>query len=137
MKKIAFLITCLGLFLSGCSTYGPPVQSRSAPVRAVSVSVTLSSAHIAMIRAHYADTSPGRGRGRGRNGGLPPGIAKNLQRGKPMPPGIAKQYLPSDLLSRLPSAPNGFEYVVVAGKLLLVEVATQLVRQILLDAVFG
>jgi hypothetical protein len=29
------------------------------------------------------------------------------------------------------------EYVVVAGKLLLVEVATQMVREILLEAVFG
>jgi hypothetical protein len=29
------------------------------------------------------------------------------------------------------------EYVVVAGKLLLVEVATQMVREVLLEAVFG
>jgi hypothetical protein len=29
------------------------------------------------------------------------------------------------------------EYVVVAGKLLLVEIATQMVREILLEAVFG
>jgi hypothetical protein len=37
----------------------------------------------------------------------------------------------------LPRPPAGFEYIVVAGKLLLVEIATQLVRQILLETVFG
>jgi hypothetical protein len=68
---------------------------------------------------------------------LPPGIEKNLARGKPLPPGIAKQHLPSDLLVQLPVAPRGLEYVVVAGKLLLVEVATQMVREVLLEAVFG
>ena len=135
MQRIAFLLNCLGLFLSGCSTYGPSAQPRTTTVVVAPASVTLSSAHVAMIRAYYTDPRPGRGRG--RDGGLPPGIAKNLQRGKTMPPGITKQYLPSDLLVRLPSAPDGFEYVIIAGKLLLVEIATQIVRDVLLDAVFG
>jgi hypothetical protein len=87
-----------------------------------------------MIRDYYAGISPGNGKGK-RNG-LPPGIEKNLQRGKPLPPGIAKQYLPQDLLVRLPRAGNGLEYLVVAGKLLVVEVATQVIREVLLDAVF-
>jgi hypothetical protein len=87
-----------------------------------------------MIRAYYADAGPGNGRG--RKNSLPPGIAKNLQRGKPLPPGIAKQFLPQDLLVRLPRAGDGLEYLLVAGKLLLVEVTTQIVREILLDAVF-
>lgn len=88
-----------------------------------------------MIRAYYADAKPNNGRGRKR--GLPPGIAKNLQRGKPLPPGIAKQHLPQNLLVRLPRPGNGIEYLVVGGKLLLVEMATQIVREVLLDAVFG
>ncbi|MDH4047090.1 MAG: anti-virulence regulator CigR family protein [Gammaproteobacteria bacterium] len=87
-----------------------------------------------MIRSYYADTSPGNGRG--RKSSLPPGIEKNLQRGKPLPPGIAKQYLPQQLLVRLPRAGDGLEYLVVAGKLLLVEVATQIIREVLLDTVF-
>jgi hypothetical protein len=98
-------------------------------------SVSLTAANATMIREHYAYDS--RGNGRGRRGGLPPGIEKNLQRGKPLPPGIAKQRLPQDLLGRLPLAPSGLEYVVVAGKLLLVEIATQIVREVLLDSVFG
>jgi hypothetical protein len=86
-----------------------------------------------MIRAYYSEDSRKKG---GKKQGLPPGIAKNLQRGKPLPPGIAKQYLPQDLLVQLPRAGNGLEYIIVGGKLLLVEIATQIVRQILLDAVF-
>jgi hypothetical protein len=37
---------------------------------------------------------------------------------------------------RLPRAGDGLEYLIIAGKLLLVEIATQIVREILLDAVF-
>jgi hypothetical protein len=91
----------------------------------------------AIVREYYGSQGSNRGNGRGRNAGLPPGIEKNLARGKSLPPGIAKQYLPSDLLVQLSPAPRGMEYVVVAGKLLLVEVATQVVREILLEAVFG
>lgn len=67
---------------------------------------------------------------------LPPGIAKNLARGKPMPPGIAKQYLPAGLIELLPPAPKGYERVMVGGKVLLVEIATQVIHDVLMDAVF-
>ncbi len=75
----------------------------------------------------------GMGRGNGRNGGLPPGIAKNLAVGKPLPPGIAKQYLAPNVLLRLPPLKEGYEYVVVAGKVLLIAIATQVVHDILED----
>ena len=63
---------------------------------------------------------------------LPPGIAKNLARGKPLPPGIAKQHLPTDLVRRLPPVRHGYERVVVDGRVLLVETATQTI----VDAIF-
>jgi Ni/Co efflux regulator RcnB len=72
-----------------------------------------------------------------KSGSLPPGIAKNLERGKPLPPGIAKQYLPDGLVHALPAPPRGFERIVVDGKVLLVEVATRVVHDILTDAVLG
>jgi hypothetical protein len=78
----------------------------------------------------------GAGRGNGRNGGLPPGIAKNLEVGKPLPPGIAKQYVTHDVLLRLPPLRDGYEYIVVAGKILLIEIATQVIRDILVDVLF-
>jgi Ni/Co efflux regulator RcnB len=57
----------------------------------------------------------------------------NLQRGKPLPPGIAKQQLPDSLLRRLPRVPSGYERVVVDGKVLLVEIATPVIRDVLTD----
>jgi hypothetical protein len=67
---------------------------------------------------------------------LPPGIERNLERGKPLPPGITKTYLPVDLSRTLPPLDSALEYVVVAGKLLVVEVTTQIVRDVLIDVLF-
>ena len=75
-------------------------------------------------------------RGKGRKG-LPPGIAKNLERGKSLPPGIAKQQLPGDLVAALPPVPEGFERVIVDGRIVLVEIATQAIRDVLTDLVIG
>jgi Ni/Co efflux regulator RcnB len=84
-------------------------------------------------REHGSATQPKK-RGK-KPGSLPPGIAKNLARGKPLPPGIAKQYLPDSLVHALPAPPRGFERVVVDGKILLVEVATRVIHDILTDAI--
>jgi hypothetical protein len=127
---------------SGTTARGPAVQVGtstrvSGTVSAGPVSVTLSAEQSAAVRAWYGQSATGNGNGRGRSGGLPPGIARNLERGKPLPPGIAKQYLPQNVLVKLPSPGNGLEYIVVAGKLLLVEAATQIVRQVLMDSLFA
>lgn len=65
---------------------------------------------------------------------IPPGIAMNLERGKPLPPGIAKQVLPMDLHRRLPPLPNGYERVIVGDRVLIVETATQAIRDVLVGA---
>ena len=63
---------------------------------------------------------------------LPPGIARQLQRGKPLPPGIAKKQVGSGLVNYLPRI-DGAEWLEVGTNLVLVEVGTQIVRQILTD----
>jgi hypothetical protein len=63
---------------------------------------------------------------------LPPGIAKNMARGKPLPPGIAKRTLPNDLLARLPQR-VGHDRVMVGADILLVEVATGVITDVLRD----
>ena len=147
MLRVALLAVVVSVAVCSCSSSAPASAPRTSsvpratpPPRTVpatsTVSITFTADDAAIVRAYYSGQSRG-GNGRGRNGGLPPGIEKNLARGKPLPPGIAKQYLPSDLIVRLTPAPRGMEYVVIAGKLLLVEVATQVVREILLEAVFG
>lgn len=115
--------------------------SSVAPAGEVGVQVGFSDGEIYTIRAYYTNHSaPTRsGNGMGRNGSkdLPPGIEKNLQRGKPLPPGIAKQVLPSGLVAQLPPPPKGFERIEVAGKVLLVEIATQVIHDVLEDLILG
>ena len=76
---------------------------------------------VGYFRTHPADGRP-----------LPPGIAKNLARGKTLPPGIAKRYLPPDLAALLPQRP-GYEPWLVGGDVLLVETATGIVVDMILD----
>lgn len=103
----------------------------------IGVSVAFSKGDIDVIADWYRDhRAPSvRGNGKGKPKGLPPGIAKNLARGKPLPPGIAKQYLPQGLIGLLSPAPHGFERIVVDGKILLVEVATRVIHDILTDVI--
>lgn len=61
---------------------------------------------------------------------LPPGIRKNLARGKPLPPGIAKRYPPQAMIGRLPRH-QGYEWVVAGADLVLVQIATRVVADIL------
>lgn len=103
----------------------------------VGVSVEFSAEEIRIISAWYDDHDPkaGHGGGKGKHKGLPPGIAKNLARGKPLPPGIAKQQLPDGLVHVLPAPPRGYERIIVDGKVLLVEIATQVIHDVLTDIV--
>lgn len=104
----------------------------------VGVSVVFTDDEIRIIGAWYEEhgSSSHRGNGKHKNKGLPPGIAKNLGRGKPLPPGIAKQYLPDGLIKTLPAPPKGYERIIVDGKVLLVEIATQVIHDVLMDVVF-
>ncbi len=101
------------------------------------VSAVFTDGEVSIIRAYYED------RGRPATGkqkkakGLPPGIARNLQRGKALPPGIAKQALPTGLIELLPPPPRGYERVVLSGKVLLIEVATQVIHDVLEDVIMG
>lgn len=126
----------IGLLAAGCSSAPavrstpPPAYAAPAAAAAASLAITLSAEQAALVRPYLARP------GRGRRSRLPPGIARNLERGKPLPPGIAKRYLPGRVIADLPRLPSGLDYVVVAGKLLLVETATAVVRDVLLDVAF-
>jgi hypothetical protein len=105
----------------------------------VGVQVVFTAGEASIIHAYYQDnhaTKPGKKKGKHGKKSLPPGIAKNLAQGKPMPPGIAKQVLPAGLISLLPPPPHGFERISVAGKILLVEIATHIIHDVLEDAIF-
>jgi hypothetical protein len=74
---------------------------------------------------------------RARPSGLPPGIAKKVARGGAVPPGLARQRLPRELEGRLPPVPRGYERVVVDGRVVLVEIASQVVHDVLTDIIVG
>ena len=69
--------------------------------------------------------------------GLPPGIQKKLARGGTLPPGIAKQYLPDDLSRQLPPPPHGYERVIHGSDILLVEIDTGKIADIVADVIVG
>ena len=66
--------------------------------------------------------------------GLPPGIRKRLARGKPLPPGIAKRGIPDALAPAL-TVPQGYDVVEVGWDVLLVEVATGIIHDVLMDVI--
>jgi hypothetical protein len=103
----------------------------------VGVSAVFSKGEVSIIAEWYSDhgVPSSHGKGGKKSKGLPPGIAKNLARGKPLPPGIAKQVLPQGLVALLPAAPHGYERIIADGKVLLVEVATHVIHDILEDVI--
>ena len=103
------------------------------------VGVAFTSHEIKVIRAHYETDRQSNSKGKPgkRQKSLPPGIRKNLARGKPLPPGIAKQTLPDELRHALPPVRDGHERIIVDGKILLVEIATQVVRDVLTDVILN
>ena len=64
---------------------------------------------------------------------LPPGIARKVARGGTLPPGIAKKTFPTGLRGRLPVRP-GQEWRVVGTDLLIVEIATNVIVDVLKEA---
>lgn len=61
---------------------------------------------------------------------LPKGIRKKLERGGTLPPGIAKRYLPGDLERQLPPAPSGYERIETDGQVLLRNITTGVIADI-------
>jgi hypothetical protein len=111
------------------------VSSAVAHATDVSVEVRFGIDEVSIIRDYFDQQAGGNRKDRKHTVSLPPGIAKNLQRGKPLPPGISRQALPGALTARLPRVPDGYERVIVDGKVLLVEVATQVIHDVLTDVI--
>ena len=130
MKQIIAAITISVLFAVPL-----PVTEASE----IGASVTFSDGDVRIISAWYTDHGSKKNgkHGKGGQNGLPPGIAKNLTRGKSLPPGIAKQYLPEGLRQELPAPPSGYERIMVDGRILLVEIATQVIHDVLTDVILN
>ena len=67
----------------------------------------------------------------GKRPDLPRGIVKKLERGGTLPPGMEKRPLAVDLERQLPEVPDGFERVESEGKVILRNVATGVITDII------
>lgn len=70
--------------------------------------------------------------GLAKQGKVPPGIARQIQRGQRLPDDVQMLPLPADLLGRLPSY-RGARPVVVGSDVVLVQEGTRLILDILKD----
>jgi|GEM_PF-1372071 len=132
--KLAMMSVVVALMLPASMAVGQPDDPPTGERVALAA---FAAAERELIRSYFGEHGlPAAGHGEGERGkgakGLPPGIAKNLARGKPLPPGIAKRGLPGGLVERLPPR-EGFEYVYIDDRVLLVETGTQIVHDILSD----
>ena len=109
--------------------------SSTATASTVGVSISFGDHESSIIRAYYRDHGVSNSKKNKGRKTLPPGIARNLHRGKTLPPGIAKQDIPTGLIDLLPPPPRGFERIEVAGKILLVEIATRVIHDVLEHAI--
>lgn len=111
---------------AGIGTAGP----------AGAVEITFSVKEKSIIASFYNSHGGNLAKGKNKKNkgvgsqGMPPGLAKQ---GK-LPPGIAKRQLPGSLVAQLPPPPKGFERVIVDNDILLVNIATQIVHDVLTDA---
>lgn len=71
---------------------------------------------------------------RGRGGGLPPGLAKHLERYHQLPPGLEGRDLPPGLAKRLGHAGLGRSRRIVGNDVVLIETATGIILDILRGA---
>jgi len=151
MRKIMFVLIGMCLILSG-----PVVSAEEVTTAVVKAGVkgAFNELEKQMIKKYFSDNEyvryvdddgsysdkhngKGKSKNKGKNKRLPPGIAKNLQRGKPLPPGIAKRDLPPGLNSSLPDSHDGYERIIVGNDVVLVEIDTGNIADIITDAVLG
>ena len=131
-KRCLFVSLILGAAICAATPDSALAQEKSrkdkGPTLTASVGISLTKDMQTEIRSWYSLHPVGNVEA------LPPGIRKRLARGKPLPPGIAKQVAPSGLRSRV-RLPDGYEIIEVGLDVLLVEVATSIVHDILMDVV--
>jgi hypothetical protein len=126
MKRVALAVAALlaATAVPTASVFAKPPQRQSPDL----ADVIFTEIEKRLIREYYA------GSPHAAPDNLPPGIRKRLARGKGLPPGIAKRYLPADLEGRLPPR-AGVERRVIGSDVVLVAIATNIVLDIIFDAI--
>jgi len=151
MRKIIFVMTALCLICTGPAVFA---DEGTTSIIKEGVKGAFNELERQMIKKYFKENeyvnyieedeshsgknkNKGKSKNKGKNKDLPPGIAKNLERGKPLPPGIAKRDLPHGLDSSLPERRDGYERTIVGDDMVLVDIDTGIIADIIVDAVLG
>ncbi len=84
-----------------------------------------------LIEDYYRGNAPNLPSALAKTGELPPRHDKRIERNGHLPPGIDQQSLPPELARRLPPLPHGYDRVIVGGDVVLIEVSTRTVVDVL------
>lgn len=68
---------------------------------------------------------------------LPPGLARQLKEKGRLPAGLAKRDLPEDLMAKLGKRPTSQEVTIIDGDVVLADVATGIILDVIKDVVRG
>jgi hypothetical protein len=118
----------------------PPTKEEQAAMGAAALSTMgrgFSAEEKSIIEKYFeviASDEGGKNKGK-KHRGLPPGLAMQLQKNGRLPPGLEKRDLPDDLLSRLSSCRKNGECTIVGTDVLLVEAGTQVILDVINNAV--
>jgi hypothetical protein len=128
-KRGAFLSMAIATAVLAVAPHAVQAQNRGGGPRVeANATVSLTVEARSTIREYYAEHRAPAAQA------LPPGMRNRLARGKALPPGIAKKSLPPELGARL-AVPSGYEVIEVGLDVLLVEVATNVVHDVLMDII--
>ena len=107
-------------------------QGQSGDVATDRLLGTVISAVERALIGDYIRKAKTSGRGLAPRRHLPPGLQKHMARTGRLPPGLEKRRLPGDLRSLLPIR-SGQDYRVVGNDIVLIEIATELILDVMKD----
>lgn len=138
--QLLFMVFAASLGPASATPDSPNARLASPPLAAI---VPAASAQFGfdartrvLIQDYYRSNPSSLPPGLAKKGALPRGEPKQLERNGHLPPGIDKQSLPPELVRQLPPLPRGYDRMIVGADIVLVEVSTQTVVDVL-HGVFG
>lgn len=140
--RILVLSTLL-LVLTGCQTMSVHTAGRIV-IHDDNLSVAVSFSdherhlihnHYRQIRQHKHKKNKHKGMppGLAKRKHLPPGLRKQLRRNGQLPPGLQGRGLPPELVRKLSPAPKGYVRLIVGGDLVLMNMQTRVVVDLVKD----
>jgi Ni/Co efflux regulator RcnB len=80
---------------------------------------------------HYSATRCPPGLAKKNNGCMPPGLARKWSMGQPLPREVIFHDLPPELVDQFGTPPSGYRYVRVDSDILLIELGTRIVLDVI------